>query len=81
MIGMYKTKCYKYNIYGKSAVNLLQCIFLINSQKEMTHALAWVKTIKSYATIPLPISFPWAKEGKPQAPSLNTLKYSKVHPF
>ena len=39
------------------------------------------KTTKSYVTTPLSISFPWAREGKPLALSLNTLKYSKCVPY
>ena len=47
----------------------------------MTHALAWVKQSKIKATIPLSISFPWAREGKPQTPSLNTLNTQKYIPL
>ena len=47
----------------------------------MTHASAWAKQSKVMLQNPLSISFPWAREGKPLASSLNTLKYSKVHPL
>ena len=43
-----------------------KCIILKKkTENKKTHTLEWVK-IKSYATIPLSISFPWAWEKVPK---------------
>ena len=44
--------------------------------KKNPHTLVWVK-FKSYATIPLSISFPGHGRGSLWPPSLKTLKYQK----
>ena len=64
-------------MYKNATVQNVQTMYY-KFRKKMTLTLIWVK-IKSYATIPLSISFPWAWEGEPLAFFFKNFKIPKVH--
>ena len=65
----------------KRVLSFYNVFFLIKFTKRNNQCFGKGKTIKSYATIPLSISFPWAREGKPQAYSLKHFNTQKCIPL